>query len=224
MTMVCSTTSRTRRFSAMGTSILPLLGAVATVIAAFLTAVIALVNMLNSKDQKTTEFRQQWINALRGHISEFAAQARWIGGAVEQAKRFDPNCFSRDSKAYDSYASSRERISVAYYSICLHFKPSDKDFASLDTHMREVLTLLARPSELRFGTVSDSLGQLTDEAKRILKTEWKRVKAGELTYRITKYAAMLVILGSLIGGSFLASVAWPSLSKARAAIEQPSHR
>ena len=187
----------------MEASLFPIVGALATTAAAFIAAVIALVNMLNSKDQKTTEFRQAWINSLRQNISDFSAQARWISAAVEQAKRFDPNCYSRDSKAYDSYAENRERMSAAYYSICLHFKPNDRDFRSIDACMKNVFEALAKPSTLEFKTVIILLEKLVNESRSVLKREWTRVKSGEWTYRVTKYAAMFVIVSSTLGAAYL---------------------
>lgn len=184
-------------------SLVPLFGALATAVAAFLAAVIALVNMLNSKDQKTTEFRQAWINGLRGHITDFAAQARLIAAAVQTAKRYDPNVFTRDSKAYESYSSNRELISTAYYAIRLHFKPGDPDLRKLEGPMNKILSLLSKPSSLEFSKITPALDELTDESRRILKKEWTRVKAGENTYRFTRYAALLIVITSLTGAVFL---------------------
>ena len=48
------------------------------VIAAFITGLISLVNMLIAKDQKITEFRQAWIDSLRAEVAKFIASATAI--------------------------------------------------------------------------------------------------------------------------------------------------
>lgn len=168
--------------------------AAATLVAAFIAALVSLVTLVNTKEQKTTEFRQAWINSLRAEAAKFASQARYIAGAIHNAKRFDPNCFSRDSKAYEAYAENRKEIAVAYYLISLHFKPDDLDFQRLAQLMDKVLNALGRPERVTFEEINSSLRRMTEEVRTLLKEEWERVKAGEAPYKWTKRVAIVLML------------------------------
>jgi hypothetical protein len=46
---------------------------VGAIIAASITGTVSFINLITSKDQKTSEFRQEWINSLRDDIAEFLA-------------------------------------------------------------------------------------------------------------------------------------------------------
>src|SRR5579864_3724332 len=52
-----------------------------TIIAAFIAAVISLVGLLISKENKVSEFRQAWIDALREEIASVITHAHAIHGA-----------------------------------------------------------------------------------------------------------------------------------------------
>lgn len=179
--------------------------AAATVVAAFIAALVSLVSLVNSKEQKTTEFRQAWINSLRTEVARFQSQARYIAGAIHNAQRFDPNCFTRDSKSYETYAENRAEISNAYYLVSLHFKPDDKDFDKLKGKMESVLDQLGRPSKVTFDSINKDLEETTLEVRCLLKKEWERVKRGEDPYKWTRYSTIAlstVLLIIIVGGAF----------------------
>ena len=52
------------------------LAPIATVVAALITALIAYINLTLSKEQKTSEFRQAWIDGLRNDLAAFFSSAR----------------------------------------------------------------------------------------------------------------------------------------------------
>ena len=183
--------------------------AAATVVAALITAIASLVSLVNSKEQKTTEFRQAWINSLRTEVANFQSQARYIAGAIHNAKRFDPNCFTRDSKAYETYAENRADMSNAYYLISLHFKPDDEDFKKLKILMESALDQLRKPGSLSFESINKTLEDTTREVRTVLKEEWERVKGGEKLYKLTKYLALglaiafsaIIVVGAITLGN-----------------------
>lgn len=176
--------------------------AAATVVAAFIAALVSLVSLVNSKEQKTTEFRQAWINSLRNEVARFQSQARYIAGAIHHAKRFDPNCFTRDSKSYEAYAENRAEISNAYYLVSLHFKPDDKDFNKLKGNMELVLKQLGKPGEVTFKSIDKTLEETTLEVRNLLKNEWERVKSGEAPYKWTRVLTMVLAI------FFSGTIAW----------------
>ena len=199
--------------------------AAATLAAAFVAALVSMVGLVISKEQKTTEFRQAWINSLRAEVAKFAAEARYIAGAIQYAKRFDPHCFSRDSKAYDTYAENRSRIQNAYYLISLHFKPADKDFAKLSGYLDGVMRVIGRPEQLTFAAVEADLREITELVRHLMKQEWERVKAGELIFQGTKYAAIglvMVFLGMIVFGTYSLRQVWPAVIEAAKGSSAPA--
>lgn len=56
-----------------------LIAATASLLAAGLAATVSLVITILSKEQKTSEFRQQWVDALRDDIAALVAEAETLG-------------------------------------------------------------------------------------------------------------------------------------------------
>ncbi len=50
------------------------------------------------------------------------------------------------------------------------------------------------------GSVDKLLGSFTDEAQRVLKSEWRRVKRGESIFRITKWGSLVVVIVGALAG------------------------
>jgi hypothetical protein len=62
------------------------LAPIATVVAALITAIISFVNLTLSKEQKTSEFRQAWIDGLRGDLAIFFSSARALCRTMEETR------------------------------------------------------------------------------------------------------------------------------------------
>jgi hypothetical protein len=62
------------------------LAPIATVVAALITAVISFVNLTLSKEQKTSEFRQAWIDGLRGDLAIFFSSARALCRTMQETR------------------------------------------------------------------------------------------------------------------------------------------
>jgi hypothetical protein len=56
--------------------------AIGAVVAAFIAALVSFLSLIISKEQKTSEFRQAWIDALRSDIAAVVAHANAIHGAA----------------------------------------------------------------------------------------------------------------------------------------------
>ena len=55
-------------------------------VAALITALIVFVNLIVSKEQKTSEFRQAWIDGLRTDLSVFFSSARALCRVMQEAR------------------------------------------------------------------------------------------------------------------------------------------
>ena len=67
------------------------LAAVGTLVGALIAGAIASVNLTLTKELKTSEFRQAWIDGLREDLAKFLGAARVFARAVEVVHAFGPD-------------------------------------------------------------------------------------------------------------------------------------
>lgn len=170
--------------------------AIGAILAAFITGTIALVGMLISKDQKTTEFRHAWIQDFRNEISRYISLAK--GKQTTKA-------------LIDYYQRDRETQKA----IDLKTANLDKDFRELQ-ESRHRIYLLANPEKHReiienVDIIFDrTVGIKAHENRKegyqelirltqvLLKTEWERVKSGEFVFKLFKWSVIFVVSASLL--------------------------
>jgi CHASE3 domain sensor protein len=155
--------------------------------AALMTAAVAFSGFLITKDLKTTEFRQAWINDQRADLSILIAEARTIA-------RFPSD---------QQLAASLRTFDEAATRVSLRENPTKEEWKqplALIADLRSALaTGAATPA-----SVERLVSDLTSDAQILLKTEWDRVRAGEETYQKARRiviwvgaCAALLILGLL---------------------------
>ena len=74
------------------------LAPVATVVAALIAALISFVNLTLSKEQKTSEFRQAWIDGLREELATLFSSARALCRTMQEAR--SPNGNDEDVRDF----------------------------------------------------------------------------------------------------------------------------
>ncbi len=166
--------------------------AIGAIVAALIAGLISLLGLVISKEQKTSEFRQAWIDALRTELSLVIAHANGIHGAILANKSDSANT---PRNATDLWKIVREdfiRINEATAKIRLRLNPMETQAkAVLDTI--EGLERLLAPEHLAgHSTINDLEKRLVSEAQVLLKSEWVRVQKGEATYRAARFAALAV--------------------------------
>jgi len=164
--------------------------------AAVLTGVFTLVNLIIAKEQKTSEFRQDWINELRTEVTIFISSVSIVtnylilineqaNGYVEFNKRID-----------DFYKSNMELpidIKKRYSSIILRLNPKDdKVLLEKLTNLNNLTSTKNIPKSIDVVTVASN--ELIEESQKLLKKEWKRVKRGEFAFYITKWLALIALI------------------------------
>lgn len=171
--------------------------AIAAVTAALISAIISVVNMVISKDQKTTEFRQEWINSVRIEISNIIALAKSIKSQSHIINLLDSKPETRKdaiehiSDAVKNY--SRE-LNNSYSKLLLFLNP--KEHESLISLLDTLVSLSKIGGEAKNTDVIRQCDLVIEESQKTLKKEWTIVKRGELTFVLTKYMfiASLVFL------------------------------
>jgi hypothetical protein len=161
-----------------------------TIIAAVIAAVISLVGLLISKENKVSEFRQTWIDALRQEIAAVITHAHSIHGAY-LAK------FSPESEMWTNVRDDFVKMNEAWAKIKLRLNPDEAPSKAILDALRKHEGLFQQPPP-DFSKLSEADRELLECTQAVLKEEWEKVKRGEKTYRAaTLLAAILVIVGVL---------------------------
>jgi hypothetical protein len=161
------------------------------IIAASIAAAVSLVGLLITKDLKTTEFRQNWIDKLRDDIAEFSSFHAMIkyhiqlnGGEEKDTKEFKKETF----KILKNEIIKMERV---YTSILLRLNP--KEHIAIIQKLDELKALYSSEAVLSAKIMDTHEDELLALFQGELKKEWKRVKSGELSFRIAKYSAVIIL-------------------------------
>ncbi|MDB5869280.1 MAG: hypothetical protein JWP96_1612 [Polaromonas sp.] len=179
------------------------IAAIATVVAALIASAISFVNLILNKEQKTSEFRQAWIDALREDLATFFASTRAFARATQEAQAFKDR-----SEAHAPFAMTEQKISDLRYQVAetryriqLRLNPKEGEHIELLRLMQGAITKL---QEALHGSSSTENALKAVEtaaayAPQILKSEWERVKKGELPFRLARnWVAPLIFISSLI--------------------------
>ena len=177
--------------------------AIAAVTAALITAVISLINMVISKDQKTTEFRQEWINSVRIELSNLLSEVD-----ARHSKSLFAEYYSKEGekeKFIDEISgialNNTVRINNISTKLSLFLNPIEHEKL---LYLISELTSTPTPHSSK-DEDEDDHGQtliertkfVLQESQKVLKKEWEIVKRGEKTFYITKnilFSIMVLIL------------------------------
>ncbi len=177
--------------------IVPVLSSVS---AAIIAGAIVFVVAVLSKELKTSEFRQAWIDGLRTDISEMVASAQMLAHAVTAKKDYGQDA----SKIVDFLYEKHEdfvAIRTRHNRIVLRLNPKEHSKLIAAVDGLAGLAPLSTTDEEIFKSVQEIL----KESQVVLKTEWERVKRGETVFRWTLRVSLAVVVVSLVIGSLYAS-------------------
>lgn len=166
--------------------------------AAAIAGTITFIGLIISKEQKISDFRQTWIDALRADLAVFLTHINAIHDAMNTK-------YSDDSKKIEKLSSLYIALNTANFNILLRIAPKDHLSRNLLSVM-EGFNLIARDeTSFTVQNIRHFETQLLTACHELLGAEWKRVKAGEATFRAAKIAAAILILGSAILAVYAAS-------------------
>ena len=182
--------------------------AMATITASLIASAISFVNLTLTKEQKTSEFRQAWINALRDDLSVFFACARAFARATEEQHNADKNSESDNLFKISSEKVSDIRYQVAevYSRVMLRLNPEDTEHEELLRLMDvtiEKQNVALREKENSVETMK-AIKIATDYSRPLIKKEWIRVKEGEPAFKNARNgAATLIVILCVVLVSFV---------------------
>jgi hypothetical protein len=179
------------------------IAAIATIIAALIAAAISFVNLTLTKEQKTSEFRQAWIDALRNDLATFFATAIAFARGNQEWQHFGVGAQGGAPLSFTEQKISdlRYQIAETRYRIQLRLNPKEPEHIEL---LRLMQTAIDRQqSALATQTSTDEVLRAVklaaEFAPQILKTEWERVKQGELAFRIARNWVAPITFGASLG-------------------------
>lgn len=180
--------------------------ALATLVAAFLVFLYSFVNMLVSKDQKTTEFRQAWIDSLREEVAILVAKFGYLTTQAERL-RTDHDHSGGKKEYLEKYGPDISEMASCFHKIQLRikFNAKDKNELALSSKLIEI-EAYAQYEDMNSEETAKKSDELIGIAQKLLKKEWERVKRGERSFYLSKIifvgAIMLsvLIMVLLLGG------------------------
>jgi hypothetical protein len=164
--------------------------ALGAVIAACIAALVSLLSLIISKEQKTSEFRQAWIDALRADISAVVAHANAIHGA-------DAAQFETAAKTWETAREDFVGINQATANIRLRLNSKEKESQAILNSIENLEAQLS-PGALDFRGLDTIEKHVVSYAQVLLKKEWLRVRSGEPVFQAAKWLFLLLILVSVM--------------------------
>ncbi len=178
------------------------LAGMATIVAALIAGAISFVNLTLTKEQKTSEFRQAWIDALREDLATFFATIRAFSRAHQELQ-----LFGKDNKddaplaiTGEMVSNLRYQVAETKYRIQLRLNPKEKEHIELFRLMNVAMDTQQRVIERKAETNETLLAveAAASYAPDVLKKEWDRVKKGEFPFRLVRnWIAPAIIIISI---------------------------
>ena len=180
------------------TTLIPLV----TLTAALLAGAIAALTLIVNKENKISEFRQDWIDSLREDLTNFLSASRTCTRAIQET-RFSWGEGKKNPLPIDEATTAKLRHQAAEcsYRIKLRLNQKKKPHIELESLMTESSTLVSqyfRGASTDVNAVLDGVERTATQARTVLKAEWERVKKGELAYRAAKWFAFLLVFSCAI--------------------------
>lgn len=182
--------------------------------AALITGAFSFLNLIISKEQKISEFRQMWIDELRKDISGVVATVSHISYRLgNQDGLTHAEQLALQAELRETH-EAHERCST---NIVLRINPADPDKtlrAANELLLDANRKIADHLNEEKFEEAMKDAADLIEHAQPILKLEWDRVKKGEAVFRRSKNVAAGILIMGLIGALILLVksiiVQWPT--------------
>ena len=169
---------------------------------ALIAGAFTFAGLVLGKENKTSEFRQAWIDNLRQEISDFVGATShvlsywlYIRDTSNTEEIYQQRC-SDFLKQSDQILSKIVSLEAR---IRLRLNPTEHgEFIAQLARVYEFVSADTLPSSHK--TVRPELEKLIQLSQHLLKSEWVRVKRGEPAFWITRAIALGVVAGvTLIG-------------------------
>ena len=165
--------------------------AIGAIAAALIAGLVSLLGLIISKEQKTSEFRQAWIDALRTELSAVIAHTNFIHGA-------NAANFGTLAELWKDVRDDYIGINEATARIRLRLNPKEPAAQAVLARIEELEAYLAPRQCIHHDQINALENMLVAEAQVLLKDEWNRVRSGEPTYKVARFAALAVSVACIV--------------------------
>lgn len=161
----------------------------AVIVAAIIAGWVAFFSLIISKEQSVSSFRQQWIDELRKDIAQVVARVTGIHGeSVTKSQGEQHTLWLRVKADLSSFNElvARIRLRLNPQESTKKEGPATKEVLA---SLKELDSIFDSP-EPRFDKLEEQLNNLVENAQVILKENWRRVRSGEVVYKISKWVTL----------------------------------
>jgi len=159
-----------------------------------------------SKDQKTSEFRQAWIDALRVDIADFVSKNLAFVDAIK-IEGTRPNAGEGLGK-YIHSECFKEMLDVEATRARILLRLNPMEHVKLIQLVNNVYGKSDVTKQDEHQSLSKRVEALIHESQEVLKYEWGRVKTGEPIFRITKWVALATALAAIVAAVWYFTDHW----------------
>lgn len=164
--------------------------AVGAIAAALIGGLLTFLGLVASKENKISEFRQAWIDAVRQDLAKMIASANAIRGASSVGFTTKEDLFKAIEKHFVD-------INQSSASIRLRLNQEEDDCESILQGIDQLERLMIDSSPIDIAACVACEREILEHSQKFLKSEWKRVRRGEPTFYITKWAGLAVIIAGI---------------------------
>ncbi|MGL5164037.1 MAG: hypothetical protein ACRC8E_17475, partial [Plesiomonas shigelloides] len=136
-----------------------------------------------------SEFRQAWIDRVRGDVAELIGNCSQIGHNWIIVQ----NDYRKDKKVGDQFLKDNievfRDVDLIISRIKLSLNPDDDN--EMLTALEAVEDATTSPAKIK--NLSDAVNNVENLSHKIFKTEWERVKSGEPFFKVSKWIVGLSI-------------------------------
>jgi len=173
-----------------------------TIGAALIAGVASFLGLLITNQSKVSEFRQEWIDALRSEVATLISAVFTIQDVQSRNKsRARSGEIAQELQVNNAGGSNLDQVFTELHKsnalISLRLNMKEKESRAIIDAMAALRTVIY-DADAGFEQVAVKVNDLTHATQLVLKNEWRRVKRGEAVYRWTFRAAVLSIFILLI--------------------------
>ena len=183
---------------------------------AFFAGVVSVVGLIIAKELRVSDFRQAWIDALRGEIASLIARVNAINEwrlaiknrrVGEDAVEGGALAAGDSAEEYKFVHPDVFKMEEALATIELRLNPKEDKATPLLEKAEAVVHKVRLDKAVCRKELKNAEKLLLDESKTYLKGEWDLVKKGELRYRCAVRISM-VIAGVGVAALVLGFAGW----------------
>jgi hypothetical protein len=166
-----------------------------TIALALVGASVSFVGIILSKEQKVSEFRLNWLEALREDIVSLIARAL----AIHAAHRNAGGPPIANSQMGMRLTEDFLEINKASIRIRLRLNPRKESHKPVILLMDEIETLFGKGIEKTpFEQIDELTTRVTNTSQQLLRSVWEEVKNGEPAFQVTKWITLGVAIIALV--------------------------